>query len=562
MVHESRLRRDKYGAAFDSIGSDVLDLTRDMWRSYGSSIRARTPSSASTSVSRTPSKPGARTNTQSPRGLPSASNSPFTPWTEPDSPTSSVDVGTTRLDSQRHTNYQPILSPIPSMAMSTVPDDEDSRGRSASRWWETSTGAGSVGGARRVERTKRESKYMGLPREAREHLQWETAELSPPHNGGGPGPSQNYYSLGPNEYPQEKSELRDQDDLSRLSNPELHTSVVARSRKVDVSRLITLPPPYPRHHPAINNSHPDLSSVRATLRHLSDQINVKEIREQYESRRLSQSPRAGSHEKIAQRRRESRLQIQEKVNLGHISFAEAAKEEANFSVQEIKRSCELAQKDFDAFSSQVKSPLNAYFAEKITKASASIDILRNSLTDNAQMYDPNQTQEEGDEQPELLERVTLMKWLFEAREQLYKELFELEGESDIRYKQVILTPYRLAGNDEKVREVESFFAKDSQDRKISYEKKALRRFEVFLQIVDENVIRGVEIQLSAFWDIAPSLLAVIQKVPPDLASFDILIPQDEYAENPSYNDFPMQYLYSLLLHSEKSAYQFIESQTN
>lgn len=403
---------------------------------------------------------------------------------------------------------------------------------------------------------------MGLPREAREYLQWEATEPLPRLNDNAPGPNQYYYSLGPDEYPGEKNGFGDPDNPSSSPNLKLYTPVGVQSPKVDVSRLITLPPPYPRHHPAINNSHPDLSYIRAILRQLSDHTNAKEIREQYESSRTSHSPRTGSLEVSAQRRRESRLQIQEMVTLGHISFAEAAKEEADFTAREIKRSCELAQKDFDAFSSQVKSPLNAYFAEKITRASTSIDTLRNGLTNNAQTNDPNQTQEEGDEQPELLERVTLMKWLFEAREQVHKELFELEAESDVCYKEVILTPYRLAGNDEKVREVSFFFAKDSQDRKISYDKKALQRFEVFLQIVNEHVIQGVEIQLSAFWDIAPSLLAVIHKVPPDLASFDILIPQDEYDENPSYNDFPMQYLYSLLLHSEKSAYQFIESQTN
>ena len=36
----------------------------------------------------------------------------------------------------------------------------------------------------------------------------------------------------------------------------------------------------------------------------------------------------------------------------------------------------------------------------------------------------------------------------------------------------------------------------------------------------------------------------------------------EFAENPSYVDHPLQYLFSLLLHAEKSTYQFIESQTN
>lgn len=51
-------------------------------------------------------------------------------------------------------------------------------------------------------------------------------------------------------------------------------------------------------------------------------------------------------------------------------------------------------------------------------------------------------------------------------------------------------------------------------------------------------------------------------MPSRLDSFDVLIPDDEYAENTSYYDHPLQYLYSLLCHAEKSAYQFIESQIN
>jgi hypothetical protein len=43
---------------------------------------------------------------------------------------------------------------------------------------------------------------------------------------------------------------------------------------------------------------------------------------------------------------------------------------------------------------------------------------------------------------------------------------------------------------------------------------------------------------------------------------EILIPREEYDENPQLHEWPLQYLYSLLGHAEKSAYQFIESQTN
>jgi hypothetical protein len=55
---------------------------------------------------------------------------------------------------------------------------------------------------------------------------------------------------------------------------------------------------------------------------------------------------------------------------------------------------------------------------------------------------------------------------------------------------------------------------------------------------------------------------VVQQLPDNPADLEIQIPDQEYEENPSYNDHPLQYLYSLLSHAQKSAYQFIESQTN
>ncbi len=81
-------------------------------------------------------------------------------------------------------------------------------------------------------------------------------------------------------------------------------------------------------------------------------------------------------------------------------------------------------------------------------------------------------------------------------------------------------------------------------------------------MVEENVVRGVELQLSAFWDIAPSLKHLLDEIPADLHGFGVRIPAAEFDEMPSYRQHPLQYLFSLLLHTEKSTYQFMESQTN
>ena len=83
-----------------------------------------------------------------------------------------------------------------------------------------------------------------------------------------------------------------------------------------------------------------------------------------------------------------------------------------------------------------------------------------------------------------------------------------------------------------------------------------------MNVIEQNVTRGVETQLSAFWDIAPGLLAIVQQVPRNLQGFGVLVPPQEYEETPAYHDFPLQYLYTLLAHAGRSAYQFIESQIN
>lgn len=242
-----------------------------------------------------------------------------------------------------------------------------------------------------------------------------------------------------------------------------------------------------------------------------------------------------------------------------MSFADAAKAEADFESREHQRAQDVVQWIFDTFQAEVANPLHAMFCERITKATASMEHLKGRLK---QEPDPNQTQEEGDEKPELLEMLTLLKWLFEAREQLHKEMYELEDERNDLYRDIIVLPYVQTKNEQKVKEATSFFRHDGQDRKVTFEKETLKRYEDFMDVIERNVTRGVETQLSAFWDIAPGLLAIVQQVPRNLQGFGILVPPQEYEETPAYHDYPLQYLYTLLAHAGRSAYQFIESQIN
>jgi hypothetical protein len=335
----------------------------------------------------------------------------------------------------------------------------------------------------------------------------------------------------------------------------------AAPRKLDVSRLVTLPPPYPRHHPAVNNSHPDLVSYRAIVRSVSDFQEVTARRKRYKVN--MEALQKTTEQKILDNRLTFRSNIRAQIEDGSISFAEAAEAEEALKLEEYELEKQRVQAEFDSFQDVVLNPLHDMLNERISQANSCLHELGTQITVYGQSLNPNQTQEEGDEQPELLERLTQLKWLFEAREHNHREVFALLSERNEKFKAIVMLPYRQANNKIKMRDTEAFFAADNHERRVAFESEAVTRYQNLLETVDANVGRGVELQLSAFWDIAPNLLEVLQSIPDDLRTFEgIEVPDAELTENPSYHRFPLQYLYSLVSHAERSTYQFIESQTN
>ncbi|KAK1079357.1 hypothetical protein LTR33_006452 [Friedmanniomyces endolithicus] len=568
MVHESRLRRDRYQAAYNTMAGDVVDLTRDMWRSYTkNSKRAVTPSTSMSSFDPTAQAWGSDGQPSSANGglLSSASSlDEFTPATDTasvDDPQDAFDRAESR---QWPESFKPTLSPIPSMAQSTVPDEESSRGRAPSRWWESSgSGSGSIGKPDRMEKTHRETKYMGVKAAQLQEATEPSPALS--RQSGTPGASRQSFMQSPNEYPPEKVGWNEGTDFDTpMATPartaERKSSTASASSPLDISRLVTLPPPYPRHHPAVNNSHPLLSEFRNQHRTLADQSDTRAIKDGFLDGDFA--IRQQQKDLTKERRNRLRSSVQSKIADGSISFGDAAQAEKDFDGEEAERGKANARGNFERYEISLAQPLNTLLTDKITQADTCILQLMNDLENRNQVQDPNQSQEEGDEHPERLEKLTLLKWLFEAREQLHKEMFDLHAERSEQYSEVILTPYRIQRAQAKIDEAIAFFAKDSRQRQLAFAKAALKRFDDLQVTMERNVSRGVEDQLSAFWDIAPGLLEVACKIPDDLSSFDIHVPSTEYDENPSYTAFPLQYLYSLLSHAEKSAYQFIESQTN
>ena len=465
----------------------------------------------------------------------------------------------------------PSLSPIPSMSASQAQEESSSRGRPSSRWWEVGQ-SGSGGSPTVLERSKRESKYMGMPRELRESLQWEgngnITPSQPPAPSPTAGPSGvNYASYGPDEYPPEKTGWHDEGPISpphkTPTNRFQHSPAppTPNPRHLDVSRLVTLPPPYPRHHPAVNNNHPDLTEIRTSVRALSEMSEVERTQAAFAAE--DEQARVAAQNAASGRKQALRAGIQQDIAEGKMTYADAAKAEEAFEEGEKEHTKAASKASFERFQAAVVAPVNELLMGRVERATELFAQLSSQLFDDARAQDPTATQEEGDEQPELLEKLTLLKWIFEAREGLHKELYDLLSDRNDRYRDIVIEPYRLAGREDKVAGAERFFKEDALKRRVEFARGALGRTTEFMDVVEANVVRGVEVQLSAFWDIAPGLRSILDKIPGIVTrEFRIQIPAAEYEENPAYHEWPLQYLYSLLQHGGRSTYQFIESQTN
>lgn len=546
IVSESRIRRERYSSAIGAMGSEIFDLTRDLFRPMVQGRRASTPSQdefTPNSSEPTRSHRSSIGSSQPPDGPQSAPNSAGVPV----SPSGGVPANWSSGN-----NYVPQLSPILSMSVSDRYENGSSRGRPPSRWWEVD----SQGEPSGLERSKRESKYMGVSK-----TQWiEEDQTTPSYTG-----RSDYGSSS--EYPPEKVGWHEPSEPSLTPQPASFSGVSLGSSPVssvnrdlmDVSRLVTMPPPYPRHHPAVNNNHPELAEIRTAVRSLSEISEVATTKEKFTAD--SEKRREQFKKAQAERRAALRQHLSQEIGAGNIGYADAAVFESDAQKSEMDKGKELEKKEYDLFQNQVVVPLNELLTGRISRATDLFDDLARHLFDNEQ-NDADMPQEEGDDRPELLEKLTLLKWIFEARESLHRTIFELLSDRNTRYCEVVVTPYRLSNNTEKLKSAEAFFAEDVAKRQYAFAHEVCNRVRDFRSVVEEAVDRGITLQLSAFWDIAPPLCELLDSIPLNLEGFSIQIPAVEFEENPSYHNHPMQYLFSLLLHAEKSTYQFIESHTN
>ncbi|PSK36047.1 hypothetical protein B9Z65_5862 [Elsinoe australis] len=595
VVDESRIRRDRYSSAFSKVASDLYDVTRDMWRRSNLEPPSTTTSNAMSSRDQSVDS-GLESRAQSSAAMHSSapSESELTPATDTESFCSVLerDQGTAN-QSPWNDRFKPSLSPIPSMTVSTYQGDEaDSRGRSASRWWEASDNGSSGVGDRRLERSKQEIKYMSLhPSVMQQALeQQQTSSTSTPND----SDSTTRASAELSSYPIEKTGWHD--ELPTAAGPSRSSSFAAGKRPLssipslpptspplDVSRLVTLPPPYPRHYPAVNNNHPHLEAPRRLQRSLAD---LSLLRTLYTAHDAAATALVASNSTAQQARvRAFRAAVQADIDAGRVSHGMAMEADRRFRAHEGEKSLAFAQAARERFLGEVYAPGKEMLGEKLREAEVVNADITGRLGEGLSGGEASErAQVGGDEEPEVLEQLTLLKWVFEAREGVEREVFELEmrGRREERGVEKLGKVWRGMGRGER-EEDERRWVRGVGDGKERWARESKERFEELRRTVERHVTRGVEAQLSAFWDVAPQLAEVVQRVPfprsfghgevedeeRDLAELDdqlkhlpILIPPAELSENMELRRFPARYLYTTLTHARNSTRQFVDAQIN
>ena len=451
-----------------------------------------------------------------------------------------------------------------------IRDEESSRGRTSSRWWEASAEGGSVSDHLAVRSDGMGDDEFGMARSGHRHGRTPRASLreiaehvTTPRTSQFPGDPVSY--AGSSAYPPDRKTMSVSRSRSRPAHSQSRTRTPVKTN-LDIAPLLTLLPPYPRVYAAVNNAHPQLAVFRNLVRTLNDLSSITEIKADFNAA-SSTRKETFTIESLKRRNQHSEyIQSLYSTPSGNkaqkrLSFDQLETLNTDFQNRENVLSEESLKSEFDLFQSQVVDAVHTELQERISAASAAYGDLSAEITANAD--NPLGGQEEGGDQvPELLEKLTCLKWIFDVREQLHREVFDLLSERNRRYKEVIITPFFASRLADKIREAEDFFTADENARRVRADKESLTRYEGFLDLVENLVIKGVEKQISAFWEVAPLIMECFEKIPTDLTNVHPIVPPEEYHENPAYLREPLRYLHSKIEMAEKSIYQFVEGQTN
>jgi len=478
-------------------------------------------------------------------------------------------------------------------------DEQRSRGRASSRWWESSQNgdsefgfvrsdgvgvqySGSRGQRRPTKSSLREiameatNRYSVISQATDAASYMGKAEYPPDYKGGVQGvapssgintgyqqPTQQQQQLPqvPQYPPQQQQQQYQQYGQPLQAIQEQQPPQQQRRPKIrlDILPLLTLLPPYPRTFPAVNNCHPQLADFRNMVRNLNDLEELHIISKEFQT--SSQKKKENAAMEARKRRHQHSEAVQQLYQDGKINYEQVDAMDRDFESEENDRKVAELKEEFERFQKEVVDIVHSGLMERIALASESYDQVQAEIVASS-ANSINNRDKEGDEIPELLEKLTLLKWLFDLKEILYREVHELLKGRNRRYKDVIVTPFYNTRQGDRIREAEEFFTKDELARRIENDQTSLKRFEEFLTVMEENVLKGVEIQISCFWDIAPLVSECFEKIPHDLENVEPIVPPEEAHENPGYEENPLIYLKEKVYFAERSCYQFVEAQTN
>lgn len=451
-----------------------------------------------------------------------------------------------------------------------IRDEESSRGRTSSRWWEASV-EGSQSDYHAVRSDGMGEDDFGFGRGGHRHHRTARASLkeiaenvvaSTPRNHMHPS---DY--AGSSAYPPDRKYSRSRSRPTQSRTRSMPPRPVKTS--LDIAPLLTLLPPYPREYPAVNNSHPHLAVFRNLVRTLNDLSTVNAVKRDFNA--ASTARKESLAMEALKRRNQHSEYIQQLYSSDNsstngpskrFSFGQIESLNIDFQAREDTITEESLRTEFDLFQTQVVDVAHTDLQERISAASAAYSDLVRELKSSADAYHSSGGQQEGNEVPELLEKLTCLKWLFDVREQLHREIYDLLAERNRRYKELVITPFFVSRQADKIREAEDYFARDENTRRINANKESLERYSGFLDIVEINCMKGVEMQISAFWEVAPLIVESLENIPLDLTNVHPIVPPEEFHENPAYLREPLRYLQAKLLQAERSVYQFVEGQTN
>jgi len=409
-------------------------------------------------------------------------------------------------------------------------DDQDERGRPSSRWWETSpiplSESSSGMSAQVVENVALDSIL--------EHVQTDAANV---HHAESPL----YIITEPTIDHQESLTTAhiliaiDEACQNSLKQSTPFTPPpITCSETLDVSRLANALSLY---------SQPSLASVQTSVELLEYRELLKEVQDNHS---------LFSNEKAKRDvlRQSSTHDAAHGVTVKEQSTTDESQADLNINLLDFHTRQDYAQNSFEVHHTTITKPRKAAMRAKLHTASKAIARISESLQLN-QKFEYNQSDL-------LLEKLMLLKSLYNAREQCYKELFDLQTESNVRYEKVVLAPYSPPDNALKMNEARKFFCDDYAARLITYRREVIGRSEQLLTLLEKLIDRSIEGLSFYFVELALSVQDMFHRVSRiGLNGLKVEVPQHE---DSSYHERPLRYLYRLLLHAEKLLPQLIASQ--